>query len=71
VSEDAVAAVAADEGITDETIYTPEWKFWESRGQMNARIGYEKDPRGWCERVLRWLGPDHPPGIKRALLSRE
>ena len=24
VSEDAVAAVAADEGITDETIYTPE-----------------------------------------------
>jgi len=66
-----VSALAAEEGIRDDDIYTPEWKLWESRGQMNAKIGYEKDPGGWCERMVRWLGPDHPPDIKRALLSKD
>jgi hypothetical protein len=44
VIEDNVWTTADEAGVTDE-IYTPEWKVWESRGQMNARLGYEKNPR--------------------------
>ena len=71
VVEAAVTATAKDEGVTDDDIYTPEWKFWESRGQMNAKIGYEKNPTRWCESMWQWLGPNHPPGIKRTFRSKD
>jgi hypothetical protein len=66
-------ATAADLGFTtdDGVIYSPEYKLWAGRGQTNAQIGYEVDPAGWCERMWHFLGPDHPPTIKRALLERQ
>jgi superfamily I DNA and/or RNA helicase len=39
--------------------------------QLNAKIGYDKDPAGWCGSMWHFLGPDHPPMIKRALLSKD
>jgi hypothetical protein len=71
VIEGNVTATADDAGVTDDEIYTPEWKFWESRGRMNARIGYEKNPISWCEDMWHFLGPDHPPMIKHTLLRRQ
>jgi hypothetical protein len=73
VIEDGVNATTADFGYTyedDVVTHSAEFEFWVKRGQMNARIGYEKDPAGWCERMWRFLGPDHPPMIKHTLLSR-
>jgi hypothetical protein len=54
VIEDNVMATADEAGVTDE-IYTPEWRFWESRGQMKARMGYEKNPTAWCESMWHFL----------------
>jgi len=71
VIEDNVMATADELGVRDNDIYAPQWKFWEARGQTNARIGYEKDPAGWCESMWHFLGPDHPPVIKHALLNRD
>jgi ABC transporter substrate binding protein len=71
VIEDNIRASADAAGVTDDVIYTPEWKFWERRGQTNARIGYKKNPAGWCESMWHFLGPDHPPMIKHALLRRD
>jgi hypothetical protein len=73
VIEDAVVATAADLGFTDDDdiIYSPEYNLWAARGQTNAKIGYEKDPVHWCESVWHFLGPDHPPMIKRALLKKQ
>ena len=70
VIEDNVVALAKAAGVTDDEIDTPKWKFWETRGQTNARIGYEKNPTAWCENIWRFLGPDHPPMIKHPLLRR-
>jgi hypothetical protein len=71
--DDALMATEADLGFTeeDDTIYSPEYNFWADRGQMNAKIGYDKDPAGWCESMWHFLGPTHPPMIKRALLSKD
>jgi hypothetical protein len=71
--DDAVDATAADLGFTfeDDIIYSPEYNFWAERGKMNAKIGYEKSPADWCESMWHFLGPDHPPMIKRALLSKD
>jgi hypothetical protein len=71
VIEDNIRATADEAGVTDDVIYTPEWRFWERRGQTNARIGYKKNPAGWCESMWHFLGPDHPPMIKHALLRRD
>jgi hypothetical protein len=70
VIEDNVEATADEAGGADE-IDNPKWKFWESRGQMNARLGYEKNPTAWCESIWRFLGPDHPTMISRALLAKD
>jgi hypothetical protein len=37
VIEDNIRATADEAGVTDDVIYTPEWRFWERRGQTNAR----------------------------------
>jgi hypothetical protein len=71
VIEDNIRATADEAGVTDDVICTPEWKFWERRGQTNARIGYKKNPASWCESMWHFLGPDHPPMIKHALLRRD
>jgi hypothetical protein len=60
VIEDGVNATTADLGFSfedDDVINSPAFKLWESRGQMNARIGYEKDPVGWCANIWKFLGP--------------
>jgi hypothetical protein len=70
VAEDAVTVTADELGVTDDDIYSPQWKFWEARGQTNARIGYEKDPTGWCESI--WLGnASSEIGEDRPLFSRQ
>ena len=73
VIDDGVEATTADFGYSsdDDIIYSTEFNFWVERGQMNARIGYEKDPAGWCASMWKFLGPDHPPMIKHTLLSKE
>ena len=75
VSEDGVLAEAADVGVTldDADVFnSPEWKVWEERGRMNSAIGYNEDPGAFCERMWRWLGPEHhPPTFKRTLLTKD
>jgi hypothetical protein len=74
VIEDGVNATTTDLGFTyddADVIDSPAFKFWGSRGQMNARIGYEKNPTAWCESMWHFLGPDHPPMIKHTLLSKD
>lgn len=71
VIEGNVRAAADEAGVTDDEIYTPEWEFWASRGQINARIGYEKNPTAWCDSMWHFLGPDHPPMIKHTLLTKD
>jgi hypothetical protein len=47
VVEDGVNATSADLGFSyedDDVIHSPAFKLWESCGQVNARIGYGKDP---------------------------
>jgi hypothetical protein len=71
--DEGVKATTADLGYgsDDDIIYSTEFKFWVERGQMNAKIGYEKDPAGWCASMWKFLGPDHPPMIKHTLLSKK
>jgi hypothetical protein len=71
--EDAMVATEVDLGFTedDDVIYSPEYNFWAKRGRMNAKIGYDKDPAAWCESMWKFLGPEHPPMIRRALLEKK
>ena len=73
--ESAEFAEAADVGVTldDADVFnSPEWKVWEERGRMNSAIGYNEDPGAFCERMWRWLGPEHnPPTFKRTLLTKD
>ena len=70
VIEGNIMATADEAGVTDDDIYTPQWKLWEARGKANAQTGYEKDPAAWCENMWRFLGPEHPAMINHALLGK-
>ncbi len=74
VNEEGIIAELADVGVEvdDDVINSPEWKLWEDRGRMNSTIGYSKDPAAFCERMWRWLGPEHnPPSVKHTLLTKD
>jgi hypothetical protein len=71
VVEDGIGATADEEGITDEVIYSDEWRMWEARAHASVIVEYQKDPAAWCSRIWHFLGPDHPPGIKHALLTKD
>jgi len=73
-NEEGIIAELADVGVDldDDVIFSPEWKLWEERGQMNSAIGYNKDPAGFCERMWHWYGPEHnPPSVKHTLLTKD
>jgi hypothetical protein len=71
VIEDNVRGAADAVGVDDDVIYSPEWRLWESRGKQLASEAYAKDPVGFCNRMWRFLGPDHPPMVRFQLLRKE
>jgi len=70
IEPDVFRHTADEAGVTDDDMYTPQWKLWEARGKANAQTGYEKDPAAWCENMWRFLGPEHPAMINHALLGK-
>ena len=62
---DAVMATSEEEGITDEVIESPTFKFLSDYQRADAVMRYLKSPVEWCDRIWHLLGPDHPPMIKQ------
>lgn len=69
--QSSVRANSDSAGLTPGQVASTEWQRAMMRGERNAKEGYAKDPAGFCDRMWRFLGPDHPGMVKYTLLTRD
>jgi hypothetical protein len=65
-----VRANVDEAGVTEDQARGDEWEKAMAFADIQSREGFAADPQGFCERMWKAIGNDHPVAVRLPLLKR-